>query len=412
MAWRIDEFVVRGEIDSRTRGRVTGRLWFADRVEPVAFDLSGNPWRDLAGRLLKFVNPNPRLGLSEFFSVPQAGVIGDCTASRKVKVPDVPLEEMKSYSAQHRPVPWHWGNSIYFEWFSTTNGRIVIESADYRFSISLESTWEMTATEEAAQRRLNREALQRFLERVDAAPPEAGAREAHDGGEPAAEPGSHWSDDRPLGEEEADRLLDDSDRMVDRIKHRLDREGTAADFERIIREEIDRRRREQSDRPLTPGEEAERNAWIEDLNRAADEAASDVEAPARHAHPLATQAYALAERLLDTTTKRGWLPAGVGAEHPVAALLFATMQASGKLAGALNHCDWPPPLEESGLCIAWLKRARLYLDAAFDATNACADLEFTEPAWLTGQQREVVLLREAVDKLIAELRERLTRGWE
>ena len=31
MAWRIEEAVVRGEIDSRGRGRVTGRIWFAGR---------------------------------------------------------------------------------------------------------------------------------------------------------------------------------------------------------------------------------------------------------------------------------------------------------------------------------------------------------------------------------------------
>ena len=29
MAWRIDRHVVRGEIDNRTRGRVTGLIWFA-----------------------------------------------------------------------------------------------------------------------------------------------------------------------------------------------------------------------------------------------------------------------------------------------------------------------------------------------------------------------------------------------
>jgi hypothetical protein len=35
MAWRIEQSVVRGEIDNRVRGRVTGRLWLAGRPEPV-----------------------------------------------------------------------------------------------------------------------------------------------------------------------------------------------------------------------------------------------------------------------------------------------------------------------------------------------------------------------------------------
>jgi len=49
VAWRIDEFLVRGEIDNRVRGRVTGRLWFAGREDPVEIDLVGNGWRDVAG---------------------------------------------------------------------------------------------------------------------------------------------------------------------------------------------------------------------------------------------------------------------------------------------------------------------------------------------------------------------------
>jgi hypothetical protein len=49
MAWRIDEQVVRGEIDNRERGRVTGKIWFAGRAEPVELQLTGNCWRDLAG---------------------------------------------------------------------------------------------------------------------------------------------------------------------------------------------------------------------------------------------------------------------------------------------------------------------------------------------------------------------------
>ena len=87
MAWRIDEEVIRGEIDNRTRGRVTGRIWLAGRNAPVELDLAGNAWRDLAGRRLEFVNPEPKAGQFplEGFAARPTGVIGDCTASRKVK---------------------------------------------------------------------------------------------------------------------------------------------------------------------------------------------------------------------------------------------------------------------------------------------------------------------------------------
>ena len=62
MAWRIDGAVVRGELDNRVRGRVTGRIWFAGRAEPVVLELEGNCWRDLAGRRLEFTNPQPKPG--------------------------------------------------------------------------------------------------------------------------------------------------------------------------------------------------------------------------------------------------------------------------------------------------------------------------------------------------------------
>ena len=62
MAWRIDEQVIRGEIDNRTPGKVAGKLWLSGRTEPVVLELKGNPWRDLAGHLLKFTNPDPKEG--------------------------------------------------------------------------------------------------------------------------------------------------------------------------------------------------------------------------------------------------------------------------------------------------------------------------------------------------------------
>ena len=93
MAWRIDEQVVRGEIDNRTRGRVTGRIWLLGRDEPVELDLQGNPWRDLAGHVLRFNNPEPVPADLHGLVSRQEGVTGDITASRKVKVPDVPMEE-------------------------------------------------------------------------------------------------------------------------------------------------------------------------------------------------------------------------------------------------------------------------------------------------------------------------------
>src|SRR3972149_1408630 len=142
MAWRIEKSVIRGEIDNRVRGRVTGRIWFAGQAVPVELELKGNCWRDLAGRRLEFTNPEPKPGLPESFATRQKGVAGDITASRKVKVPDIPLDQIGEYYAAKKPFPWHWGNSLYLEWFSERNGRVVIESAGYDLKIVGEPAWE------------------------------------------------------------------------------------------------------------------------------------------------------------------------------------------------------------------------------------------------------------------------------
>jgi len=158
MAWRIDEFLVRGEIDNRVRGRVVGRLWFVGRTDPVELGLAGNAWRDVAGRRLVFTYAKPKPGIPEGLRGTQTGVVGDITASRKVKVPEIPLDQIGEYYAARKPWPWHWGNSLYLEWFSVANGRVVIESATYELSVVGDMAWEMTEKEEQSHRRTARAA--------------------------------------------------------------------------------------------------------------------------------------------------------------------------------------------------------------------------------------------------------------
>ena len=168
MAWRIDDKVERGEIDSRTRGRVTGRIWFAGRKQAVVLELAGNPWRDLAGHILRFSNPQPQAGDLAGLADVQTGVVGDITASRKVKVPEVSMEELMKLDAASQAFPWHWGNSLYLEWFSQRNGRVVIESATYQLELVPAAAWSMSVAEEAAQRAANAAAMSEFMGRLGA----------------------------------------------------------------------------------------------------------------------------------------------------------------------------------------------------------------------------------------------------
>ena len=232
MAWRIDEQVIRGEFDNRRKDRVSGRIWLSGRKEPVELELAGNPWADLAGHTLHFRNPNPVPGLPEGFAARQEGVVGDITASRKVKVPDCSMEEfLKRYEARE-PFPWHWANSLYLEWFSQANGRVVIESAGYEMEIDSEPAWTMDEEEEQAQRLRNAEALTNFMNLL---------------GSSIAEAEEDFDDDAPqsAGEAQADADAAWMDRLLDRVSARIEREGLdEVDFDLIYQEERERLRRE------------------------------------------------------------------------------------------------------------------------------------------------------------------------
>src|SRR6187397_1163100 len=96
MAWRLQDHVLRGEIDNRTRGRVTGRVWLAgmDGVETaLTLDLSGDCRPDLAGCLLRFENPNSIAMTTKPLAARQSGIAGEITAARKARTFDVPIEE-------------------------------------------------------------------------------------------------------------------------------------------------------------------------------------------------------------------------------------------------------------------------------------------------------------------------------
>lgn len=168
MAFRIQEDVVRGEIDNTRRGVVTGKIWLSGCEQPLTLDLAGNCWRDLAGCRCTFVNPNPECTKDVSLTPNQAGEVGDITASRKVRVPDLPLDEWLERKRNGLDAPEHWGNALYLEWYSDTNGRVVIESAGYNLSVSLPE-WEMTEDDERRQCELNSEAMQRFMNQLEAA---------------------------------------------------------------------------------------------------------------------------------------------------------------------------------------------------------------------------------------------------
>jgi len=407
MAWRIEEHVIRGEIDNREKGRVTGRIWLTGRDEPLALDLEGNPWRDLAGHVLRFSNPKSATPFDddEGFAPRQTGVVGDITASRKVRVPTCTDEELTAHIQARTKFPWAWGNSLYLEWFSETNGRVVIEAAHYRLDLDPERAWEMSVEEEEEQRRANGEAIVNFMDRLTRFVELSRALDDED--------------DAPRSAAEAEADAEDArmNQLLDRVQARMEREGEDADFERILDEERERLRRERGEpepEPLTPEEEAERAEWIEEMNAAANEALEETAADdwladdRSERHPLVSACSDLGVRLHREIEAAGWVDEHASEEHPLSMVEYGVMFAGAKLAGALStrgEDEWPPDPLFAGDALVRLKKAREHLRDAMAGLGGADEQGLATEPWRKAARREIEDLLVQVQRLIEEVRD-------
>jgi len=111
MAWRPSQYLLKGELDNTKRGKVTGWMQFAGLRERVTFDLKGDFHRDIRGTRIRLTGEgepdDPAAdGYMEGFAQEQRGNVGDITAG-------MPPRDYVGYP--------------YVEWFSTANGRVVLE---------------------------------------------------------------------------------------------------------------------------------------------------------------------------------------------------------------------------------------------------------------------------------------------
>jgi hypothetical protein len=410
MAWRIADYIERGEIDNRTKDRIKGTLHICGLNTPIQLELVGNPYRDLAGQLLQFINPHPKPMPQHLIdiAVEQTGVVGDMTAARRVKVLDIPDDEFEHYYINKIPMPYHWGNCVYLEWHSVRNGRVVIEATDYLLEVLPEGTWQMSEAEEAAQQEANGRAMINFMDQMLEAANAAAGTEADDG------------DDGPQSEAEAvaDNDAARMDLLMDRIMARLDREGDpdGDKFEQIMAEEQARLRRERGEpepKPLTPEEAAEQDQRIAEINAASEAALNEPADPedARQ-HPLVEHCHAFGNRLHVDIETHDWLPEGSPEEHPFNALKHGIWFATAKLAGALNgrREDWPPEALLAGDCLVRLKKARSHLRDAQRGLDAIEAEKLTDSVWWSPLRQELGAILYRVEQLIDEVRAVLGKG--
>jgi hypothetical protein len=401
MTFRIHDSVVRGEIDNRVKGTVCGKIWVLGRKQPVALELKGNAWPDLAGCRLKFKNPRKRVAhhALDSLSPQQDGQVGDITASRKVRVMELPIPEAYLGKKRGEPVPEHMANSLYLEWYSAQNGRVVIESADYELQISAPE-WRMTAEEEVERAKLAAAGMSGFMQKLT----EAIEHQKRGQKDPEAE----WN------EHDYEKFLKESDARTDKYGELLDKYGYSDEAHEKIAKEMG------WTRELTPEEAAEEEKRIAELNRLCEEALNEPPPepePQREGidwvrdkhghlhHPLQHRCAESAVKLWKKTDQLGLQDSD---DKDLGVFIGEWLTTGAKLAGALDGIaqDRCPP--DAAFTVAYLKRALNHLHKSQAGLEALAKRKKKVlPAKLVAAARkELFDIREGILKLMAEFRGR------
>lgn len=353
MAWRIEDAVVQGEIDNTVEGHTTGRIWLLDRDEPLILSLNGDCWRDLAGTRLQFENPAPKaLPDSESLDMDQLGIIGDMTASLRRRVPTVDEEELQDLFDLKQEIPFEWRNTLYLEWFSEINGRVVIESANFALTISPHE-WEMDEDAENAQKLANMNSMRDFMAQV------IGRSESQGADQNAATELDEYAWEERL--KESDRLTDAYQEVLEKYVEDVDceqKEAFVMGWDGLLDALADQ------DEADEEGFDYESDEFLE-YDEDEDE---DGFSSKRDDHPLQAKAQELAMRAMDLVER----DAGPGT--PAYQLVNNLLQVSGKLAGALYEgSDGYEP--ETGFVLAILKRCLNWLNEAVGACQLLIELE-------------------------------------
>lgn len=387
MAWRIDEAVTHGEIDNTVEGTTSGKIWLLGRKDPLVLNLIGDCWRDLAGTKLSFTNPKPK-AVEDTASLEsdQAGIVGDMTASLKHKTPTVDDDEMHRLYDEKLEIPYEWRNTLYLEWFSEINGRVVIETTAFDMKISAHA-WDMDEDDEEAQKLANLNAMRDFMTQV--------IRRR----EPT---GSEYEESDEMDEFAWEERLKESDRLTDAYQEVLEKYMDDGDSERkeafvmgwdgLLDAMADRQEASQGF-----GVESADDDDFEDGDEFDSD--DDPEFGGRDGHPLQAKAQALAMLAMDLVQRDA--EQGSPAYHLVSSLL----QVSGKLAGALSgHDDDYEP--ETGYVLAVLKRCLNWLN---QSVGACQELMTMEEdpdqlAALAHIRSSVFEIRDGITELRRELK--------
>jgi hypothetical protein len=400
MAFRIHDSVVRGEIDNRVKGIVRGKIWVVGRAEPVTLELQGNAHPDLAGCLLTFTNPHeciPHHGLASLNPV-QQGSIGDLTASRKVRVMEIPMPEAYLMKKRGEHVPEHLANSLYLEWFSQQNDRVVIESADYELTISAPE-WRLTPAENAERARQAAVGMDNFMQQLTEAIEQQQRRQK--------DPDTEWD------EHDFEKLMKESDARTDKYMELLDKYGESEAAEEKIAKEMGWDKDALED--LTDEDEG---VSISEINAICEAAANEPPpAPEPHRegidwirtedgeirHPLQHRCFESAMKLWHETDELGLENSD---DTDLRQFIFEFQTTGAKLAGALDGIAEDRGTADPAFIVACLKRALDHLHQSQAGLEAVAPKKLLPEKIVLGARTELFEIREGILKLMNEFRGR------
>lgn len=377
MAWRIEENVVRGEIDNRSFGRVYGKVWLTGRGDPLALELTGNCHKDLAGCRVTFTNPAPKSDRNLALAADQSGAVGDMTAARKVRV----IENFDYLAMKKgKKFPEHMANCLYLEWFSHANGRVVIESTEYEITVS-EPVWRLSPDEEIRQHEANANAMRAFMDRA------AGALDPR---EEAA------YDEAPKDEFEWELFLRASDRRTTKLGELMEKYHNHPDRDRLIAREMGWTWIEEMlDAEAESGAKEETDD-DSDADFEESELAETGEDPVRH--PLVA-------RLSDRSVTLMKL-AGDRRDNDLEEMVGGFIAVGPKIAGALGivRPDRKTDTDFNGLVVAKLKRALGELSRALNAANQLKEKKTELPFPIDEWVAEMLETRQEILSLMNEFR--------
>jgi len=402
MAFRIHDSVVRGEIDNRVKGVVRGKIWVEGRAEPVKLELKGNAHPDLAGCLLTFTNPLKRVAHQHLDSLHpvQRGTIGDLTASRKVRVFDIPMPEAYLMCKHGEKPPEHMANCLYLEWFSEANGRVVIESADYELTLSAPE-WRMTPEENEQRARAAAAGMDDFMQKL------TGAIEAQQRGQ--KDPEAEWD------EHDYEKFMKECDARTDKYMELREKYGDSDEAEAKIAKEMGWDREDEDE---NGDEDDGERMSVEEMNRICEEAANEPPPePEPHRegidwirtkegrlrHPLQHRCHESAMKVWRNCDELGLEESK---DSDLSQFVFEFHTTAAKLAGALNGIAHGRGYRDDAFTVAYLKRALDHLHKAQAGLEAVAPKKLLPDKITTEARQELFEIREGILKLMDEFRGR------